>query len=135
MFCLFETWSPRSTMSLQYSLLYVWRKTQHYHLQQVSYSKEAGGWSHWPAQEREFPRAPSFQAPPSQPPSTSSLFVGAKHAVLLQTAQVRVYDPDKPDRSMEFRAILDTGSQHSYATQRVNVHNDVRIGRAEDPGI
>ena len=65
------------------------------------------------------PRAPSFQAPPSQPPSTSSLFVGAKDAVLLQTARVRVYDPDKPGRSMEFRAILDTGSQHSYATQRV----------------
>ena len=65
------------------------------------------------------PRAPSFQAPPSHTPTTSSLFVGAKDAVLLQTARVRVYDPDKPDRSMEFRAILDTGSQQSYATQRV----------------
>lgn len=43
----------------------------------------------------------------------------AKGAILLQTARVRVYNPDKHDQLMEFRAILDTGSQQSNATQGV----------------
>ena len=58
------------------------------------------------------------EARPYQPPSTS-LLVGAKGAVLLQTTNVRVYDPEVPEHSMNVRAILDTGSQQSYVSQRV----------------
>ena len=53
------------------------------------------------------------------PPANTSLFIGAKEAVLLQTAKVQIYNPDKPDQALEVRAVLDTGSQQSYATQRV----------------
>ena len=59
------------------------------------------------------PEAPKFQPP------TSSLFVGGKGTVLLQTARVQIYDPEHRERTLEVRAILDTGSQQSYATQRV----------------
>ena len=58
------------------------------------------------------------EAIPFRHPSTS-LLVGARGAVLLQTASVPVYNPDEPGHSMEFRAILDTGSQQSYASQRI----------------
>ena len=37
--------------------------------------------------------------------------------MLLQTAIVRVYNPEKPGCSIDIRAILDTGSQQSYASQ------------------
>ena len=57
-------------------------------------------------------------AKPFQHPS-ASLLVGAKGAILLQTASVQVYDPERPERSMNVRAILDTGSQQSYASQHV----------------
>ena len=49
----------------------------------------------------------------------TSLFVGAKNAVLLQTATVRVYNPKHPNQSVEARAVLDTGSQQSYVTQKL----------------
>ena len=39
--------------------------------------------------------------------------------MLLQTAIVRVYNPEKPGCSIDIRAIVDTGSQQSYASQRV----------------
>ena len=58
------------------------------------------------------------EAIPFRHPSTS-LLVGARGAVLLQTASVPVYNPDEPGHSMEVRAILDTGSQQSYASQRI----------------
>ena len=122
MFCLLETWSPRSTVSHQDSLLYMWRKAPHYHLQQVSIPRELEDGQPRIVNSQSTPlnpRAPSFQAPPSHTPTTSSLFVGAKDAILLETARLCIYDPDKPERSVEFRAILDTGSQQSYATQRV----------------
>ena len=59
------------------------------------------------------PEAGSFQ------PTSASLLVGARGTALLQTARVRIYDPEKPGPSVDTRAILDTGSQQSYATQRV----------------
>ena len=57
-------------------------------------------------------------AKPFQPPTTSML-VGTRGAVLLQTANVHIYDPDNPQNSMDVRAILDTRSQQSYTSQRV----------------
>ena len=60
----------------------------------------------------------SAEAVPFPKPSTS-LLVGARGAVLLQTAIVHAYNPDKPECSIHIRAILDTGSQQSYASQRV----------------
>ena len=58
------------------------------------------------------------EARPFQPQNTA-LLVGTKGAVLLQTASVHAYDPERPEHSMTVRAILDTGSQQSYVSQRV----------------
>ena len=49
----------------------------------------------------------------------STLLVKAKGPVLLQTARVQLFNPDDPGRSVEVRAILDTGSQQSYTTEKV----------------
>ena len=53
-----------------------------------------------------------------QPSAKTSLFVGADNTVLLQTAKVHIFNLSKPDKSMSIRAVLDTGSQKSYITQR-----------------
>lgn len=59
------------------------------------------------------PAAPPFQAP------TSTLYVGASKNTLLQTAQVVLYNPERPRSTLKVRAVLDTGSQRSYATDTV----------------
>ena len=51
-------------------------------------------------------------------PTTTSLYVDADKAVLLQTAQAIIYNPQKPQKSMKVRIVLDTGSQRSYITDR-----------------
>ncbi len=50
-------------------------------------------------------------SPPFQPPGTSTLLVNARGPVLLQTAIIKLFNPEEPRRSIEVRAILDTGSQ------------------------
>ena len=61
------------------------------------------------------PVAPSFQPPAT----TSMLLVNARGPVLLQTARMKLFNPENPKRSIEVRAILDTGSQQSYTTEKV----------------
>ena len=39
--------------------------------------------------------------------------------MLLQTARVKLFNSENPERSIEVRAVLDTGSQQSYATKKV----------------
>lgn len=39
--------------------------------------------------------------------------------MLLQTARVQLFNPENPGRSVEVRAILDTGSEQSYTTEKV----------------
>lgn len=59
-------------------------------------------------------------ASPFQPPMTTSmLLVNARGPVLLQTARVKLFNPENPERMIEVKAILDTGSQQSYATDKV----------------
>ena len=60
------------------------------------------------------PEAGSFQ-----PHTSTSLLLGARGMVLLQTTRVQIYVPVRPEQVMDARAILDTGSQQSYAMQRV----------------
>lgn len=62
------------------------------------------------------PGAVLFQ--PTNNPSTA-LYVDTRGAVLLQTARVCTYNPANPNQSLAMRAILDIGSQRSYATGRV----------------
>ncbi len=63
--------------------------------------------------------------PPFQPPTTTStLLVNARGPVLLQTAImqtaiIKLFNPEEPKRSIEVKAILGTGSQQSYATKKV----------------
>jgi len=59
------------------------------------------------------PDTPPFQVP------TSTLYIGTSKNVLLQTAQVILYNPKKAKLDLKVRAVLDTGSQRSYATDTV----------------
>ena len=59
------------------------------------------------------PEAPSFQVP------TSTLYIGTSKNAFLQTAQVVLYNLEKPCSTLKVRAVLDTGSQRSYATDAV----------------
>ena len=61
------------------------------------------------------PAASPFQSPTT----TSMLLVNARGPVLLQTAKVKLFNPENPERGIEVRAILDTGSQQSYVTDKV----------------
>ena len=60
------------------------------------------------------PSAPAFQPP------TTSLWINSNQGVLLQTAQVVVFNPDDPQRSKRVRVVLDSGSQRSYITERLH---------------
>ena len=78
---------------------------------------------------------PPKQTPPKQTPSTRSLdvkapvfmsqdrttnlWVNSDRAVLLQTAQAQVLNPDSPAHSRMVRIVFDSGSQRSYITQQV----------------
>ena len=50
-------------------------------------------------------------------PSTNLLAV-ANQAVLLQTALVKIYNPERPQEVVRVRLILDSGSQRSYISRR-----------------
>lgn len=60
--------------------------------------------------------ASSFQ---SQSCHSTSLWVNSDRAVLLQTAQALVSNPDAPHKSRCVRIVLDCGSQRSYVTNQV----------------
>ena len=60
------------------------------------------------------PAAPAFR-----PPCLLTLWTCANQAVLLQTAQAVVFNPDNPQRSKRIRIILDLGSQRSYVTEEL----------------
>ena len=51
--------------------------------------------------------------------SHSTLYVGSSRSTLLQTAQVILYNPDNKKSMLRVRAVLDTGSQRSYASDAV----------------
>ena len=59
------------------------------------------------------PGATSFQIP-----TTVSMYIDSNKTVLLQTARTCIYNVNMPECSMEIRAVLDTGSQRSYITER-----------------
>ena len=57
---------------------------------------------------------------PEEASSSNTLLAAASTQVLLQTAIVKVYRPgDSPSNYKKIRAILDTGSQKTYISQRV----------------
>ena len=56
----------------------------------------------------------------------TSLLVGAKETVLLQTASIKVYNPDNRDKHVQIRAIFDTGSQQSYVTRNIKEALDLK---------
>ena len=60
--------------------------------------------------------APTFQA---QAPRSTSLWVNSDRAILLQTAQALVSNPNVPQHSRNAHLILDCGSQRSYITERL----------------
>jgi len=51
-------------------------------------------------------------------PTYTSLYVNASNTVLLQTALTKAYNPRNPSMTLDFRLILDSGSQRSYVTER-----------------
>ena len=76
------------------------------------------------------PSAPSFD-----PPTIPSLLVNAKGPVLLQTAKVKLFNPDRPEQTVEVRAVLDTGSQQSYTTKKVQDTLTLRPLRKRDMSV
>ena len=61
------------------------------------------------------PNATAF----ATPPTSVTMCAGVDKSVLLQTAQATVYNPQKPQLSLRVRAILDSGSQRSYVTNKI----------------
>ena len=57
------------------------------------------------------PNAASFTTP-----TTTSLLVGTKKTMMLQTARATIYNPTAPHPPLQVRMILDSGSQRSYIT-------------------
>ena len=60
------------------------------------------------------PQAPPFTATPT----SNNLCTDGRVAVLLQTARASIYNPAHPQRSIEVRVLLDSGSQRSYISER-----------------
>ena len=65
-------------------------------------------------------------APVFQPPTSTALWTSSSQAVLLQTAQAVVSNPDDPQRSKRVRIVLDGGSQRSYITEQLKTELSVR---------
>ena len=61
------------------------------------------------------PAAPVF-SPTTQ---TSSMWTNTNEAVLLQTAQAFVFNPDDPQRTKRVRIVFDNGSQRSYIKEQL----------------
>ena len=59
------------------------------------------------------------EAVPFTTHSNMTIYVDSKTAVLLQTAQTRIYNPMNPQCSVMVRVLLDSGSQRSYITEEV----------------
>ena len=70
--------------------------------------------------EPDPPKDPSKEVKktgPSEKRDTTSLYVGSmQNAVLLQTAQLKMNNPDYPSNVAIARAVMDSGSQRTYIT-------------------
>ena len=62
------------------------------------------------------PNAPTFQLPTESKPCALSQL---KQGVLLQTAQLVLFNPDDPQHSKQVHIVLTSGSQRSYVTERL----------------
>ena len=51
--------------------------------------------------------------------STSAMYVDSQTPILLQTAQLQLYNQSEPWNSVRARAILDSGSQRTYISSRL----------------
>ena len=60
------------------------------------------------------PNAASFMTP-----TTTSLLIGIKKTVMLQTVRAMIYNPTAPHSSLQVTMVLDSGSQRSYITHGV----------------
>lgn len=88
------------------------------------HSNDSQGSSPRPARQTttQAPSTSSGAAPGHQSSQLSpvlSMYVNALTPVLLQTATVQVFRPDRPSVSMYVRLILDSGSQRSYVLSRL----------------
>ncbi|KAL5476354.1 hypothetical protein EMCRGX_G026289 [Ephydatia muelleri] len=71
------------------------------------------------AQQVQPTRTPCNQTTKRGETAAVSMYVNAKTSVLLQTARVLVYNPDRARPVMVTRAILDSGSQRSYISHKL----------------
>lgn len=60
-------------------------------------------------------------ATPFQPPTSTALWTSGNQAILLQTAQAGVFNPNDVQRSKNVRIVLDSGSQRSYITEQLKM--------------
>lgn len=80
-------------------------------------SKESGGGSTSAATHLTVGLNP--EAEPFKPPTSTALWTNGNHAVLLQTAQAKVCNPEDKQHWRNIRIVLDSGSQRSYVTNKV----------------
>lgn len=83
------------------------------------------------AQQVQPTRTPCNQTTKRDETAVVSMYVNAKTSVLLQTARVLVYNPDRAKPVMVTRAILDSGSQRSYISHKLREALSLKTCRAE----
>ena len=83
------------------------------------------------------PQTRPSNSPPISTTSVNNITLSTTHntPVFLQIASVTIYTPDHPDVTMRVRLILDGGSQHSYASDRVKNTLSLSATHAEAQSI
>lgn len=77
----------------------------------------------------------NLSAPSFTPTTSPTLYIEGDPAVLLQTAQATVFNPNRPHISEEIRVIFDCGSQQSYVTDAVKRSLSIRPEGKKDTAI
>ena len=84
------------------------------------------------AQQVQPTRTPCNQTTKRGETAAVSMYVSAKTSVLLQTARVLVYNPDRARPVMVTRAILDSGSQRSYISHKLREELSLKTEQKEN---
>ena len=64
-------------------------------------------------------------------PSTNNMYIDAQTPILLQTAKMQLFNPSSPVQHLIARAVMDSGSQRTYVTNRLREQLNLRVMRRE----
>ena len=74
-------------------------------------------------------------APVFHPPTSTALWTNIYQAILLQTAQALVFNPDDPQCSKHVHVVLDSGSQRLYVTEQLKTEVTLKSTGAQSMTI